>query len=108
MAVLDIVILLAVVLGLVFFRAAVWIWTLSIAAVLVAISAFGTVGAVTLFFCWFIFFAVAAFALLKKQRIRYFTKPIIIDKFSKNMPTIRVMCGGNRIYSAVVRNGKKC
>ena len=88
MAVLDIGILLAVVLGLVFFSAAVWLWTITIAAVLLAISVFGTVGAVTLFFCWLIFLVVAAFALLKKQRIRYFTKPIIIDKFSKNMPTI--------------------
>ncbi|MES2217017.1 MAG: acyl-CoA dehydrogenase [Pseudomonadota bacterium] len=88
MAVIDIGILLAVVLSLIFFNAAVWIWTSVCAITLVLIGVFGTLGVFTLIFFWVIFLAIAAFAVLKKQRIRYFTKPIIIDKFSKNMPTI--------------------
>jgi acyl-CoA dehydrogenase len=88
MAVFEIGILLAVILGLVFFSAAVWLWTLVWAATLLLLSIFGTLGVVTLVLCWSIFLFCAAFALLKQQRIRYFTKPIIIDKFSKNMPTI--------------------
>jgi acyl-CoA dehydrogenase len=88
MAVLDICILLAVALGLVFFSAAVWLWTATLAVTLLLITIFGKLGVIALIFCWLIFVAIAAFALLPKQRIRYFTKPIIIDKFSKKMPTI--------------------
>jgi acyl-CoA dehydrogenase len=88
MAVLDVVILLAVVSSLAFFSVAAMVWTITIAAVLLLITIFGKMGVIALTFCWIVFLLAAAFALLKKQRIQYFTKPIIIDKFSKRMPTI--------------------
>jgi acyl-CoA dehydrogenase len=87
MAAMDIAILLVVTLGLAFFCVSAWIWTATLAVVLLLISIVGKLGAVALVVLWTLFLFAAAFALLKKQRMRFFTKPII-DKYSKRMPTI--------------------
>jgi acyl-CoA dehydrogenase len=87
MAALDLAILLGVVLGLAFFSVAAWIWTLSIAAVLILIGIFGTLGFFTLAICWIVLIAVAAFANLPKQRLQYFSKPVI-QKLAPRMPSI--------------------
>src|SRR5579862_5281029 len=77
MAFWNIVIILAVVLGLAYIQVPVILWTLVIGLVLFLTTVFGSVGYLFLTLSWLVFIAAALFANLKTTRQRYFTKPII-------------------------------
>ena len=87
MAFLELIGLIAVILGLAFVAASVWIWTLTIAIALIALSRYGIIGGVTLSCFWFFFIIAAIFANVHQLRFRYFTLPIT-KRLQKNMPAI--------------------
>jgi acyl-CoA dehydrogenase len=87
MAFMDIAILLLTAIGLAYFCVEVLVWTLTFAVVLVLVTIFSHLPVVALVFCWLFFLVIAGFATLKKQRIRYFTTPLV-TKLSKRMPAI--------------------
>jgi len=87
MALLQVIILLAVVLGLAFVQVPVILWTIVVAATLLVISIFGHLNIFFLVCCWLLFAAAAIFANHKTLRRRYFTRRII-EVMSQRMPTI--------------------
>ncbi len=87
MALVDLAVLLVVVLGCAYVGIGTWFWTVGIGATLVLLMLFGHLGILSTLFCWLIFLGVAGFAHLKKQRLQYFTKPLVAI-LSKRMPAI--------------------
>ena len=83
----DVIVLLAVIMGLAYVQVPIILWTLVIGFVLFLITIFGSVGNVFLGFCWIVFIAAALFANLTKIRQHYFTKPLA-DFMHKHMPAI--------------------
>ena len=77
MALLEVVVLLAIVLGLAYMQVPVILWTLVIAVTLVIATVFGHISYIFLSLCWILFIAAALFANLKKPRQRYFTRPLV-------------------------------
>jgi len=84
---MNIAILLFLIIGLTYVNAAVWVWTTGISLALLLLTFFGKLSLLVLIPCWLIFLAIAAFANLKKQRVQYFTRPLV-KKLQKTMPTI--------------------
>jgi acyl-CoA dehydrogenase len=87
MAFMDIAILLLTAIGLAYFCVSVWLWTLTFAIVLVLVTICKHLSVLALVFIWMAFLVVAGFAMLKKQRVRYFTTPLVA-KLSRRMPAI--------------------
>lgn len=87
MAIMDVVILIAVVLGLASMRANQVIWIAVMGVVLLFLSLFGHLSFLILFPCWLVFIAAALFVQMKNYRLRYFTKPLM-QKLQKRMPAI--------------------
>lgn len=87
MAALDVIVLLAVVIGLAYVRVSVMVWTLAIAATLILETLFSGLSFLFLLVCWILFIAAAGFANLTNLRQKYFTVPLV-KKLQKNMPAI--------------------
>jgi len=87
MAFLDIVILLASILGLASIQAPIIVWSIVLSVVLILITIFGTLGLIALGICWLVLIFAILFATLKNTRQKYFTYPIV-QKLQKRMPAI--------------------
>ncbi|MDR3491776.1 MAG: acyl-CoA dehydrogenase [Gammaproteobacteria bacterium] len=87
MALMDIAILLFLILGLAYTNVSVLVWTVTLTIVLLLFSFFGHLSLIILSLLWVMFLPVAAFALLRKQRIQYVIKPAV-QKLRKTMPAI--------------------
>lgn len=87
MAALSVAILLGVVLGLLYIRVPILIWTIVIGVVLVGISLTGKLNIFFLLLCWLLYVLAVLFTHLTKYRRRYFSKPLI-DYLQKRMPSI--------------------
>lgn len=87
MAILNVIILLAAVLGLAYFSVPVFVWTITLGVVLLGVTYFGKLNLLFLLVCWLIYVFAAAYANLNSLRKNYITKPLI-QKLQKRMPPI--------------------
>lgn len=87
MAIVDILILLAFIIGVAYARLASHLWTIILAIVLFIITLFGHLHFLPLITIWLVFIAIAAFANLPTFRQKYFTHPLL-PLLQKQMPPI--------------------
>lgn len=87
MAALSVVILLASVFAIAYFRLSVIVWTLALGSVLVVLTLWGHLNVFFLILCWLLYLAAVGFATLSNLRQQYFTKPLI-NILKKQMPPI--------------------
>ncbi len=87
MAIMDVLILLAVLLGLAYFQTPLIIWTVILGLAVLLVTLLGSLGFVSLAITWIIYLAMTLLATLKQWRLKYISQPFI-RALQKKMPTM--------------------